>query len=252
MLTKNEIKILRSLQQKKYRQQHKLFIAEGVKVVNDLISAQYPVEKIFATEQWLNENDHQTDLPTAIISEKELLDISALKAPNQVLATCRMKPNTPAEPISTILEHDIVLFLDAIRDPGNLGTILRTADWFDIKNVFCSTDTVELYNPKVIQATMGAIANVNVFYTNTSNFFGQINDTLPVYGLYLQGENIYNVKTKNKGIIIIGSESHGISNNLKRYISHKITIPPTAHQNTHTESLNASVAAAIAMYQFRL
>lgn len=251
MLSRNQIKLLRSLQQKKYRIEHKLFIAEGVKVVQDLINTNYPIENIFATQEWIASNK-TSDITITEITEKELQQISGLKAPNQILATCHLKPAIPEEDFSTLLNNDIVLYLDSIRDPGNLGTIIRTANWFGIKNIFCSPDTVDLYNPKVIQSTMGAITSVNVFYINPEIIFSYNLDTLPVYGLYLQGEKIYNIKDKSKGIIIIGSESHGIHDSLKKYITKSITIPAQNPQNTDAESLNASIAAAIAMYQFRI
>jgi len=251
MLTKNQIKYLRSLQQGKYRKLHQQFVAEGVKVVSDLIASGYPVEHIYATEEWMPPTHVSAETEITAISQNDLQRISSLKNPQQVLAVCKIMKSPEINELQNEAQHNLILFLDAVRDPGNLGTIIRTADWFGIKHIVCSNDTVDYTNPKVVQSTMGAVATVNIYYTEPELFFSFIPETLPVYGLFLQGEKINNIKDKNSGIIIIGSESHGIGKKAEKYVTHRITIPSPTPQNTNSESLNASIAAAIAMYHFR-
>jgi TrmH family RNA methyltransferase len=230
---------------------HQQFVAEGVKVVSDLLDSNYPVEHIYATEEWTPPTQLSSKTEITTISQNDLQRISSLKNPQQVLAICKIRKQQDINELQKEVDHNLILFLDAVRDPGNLGTIIRTADWFGIKHIICSNDTVDFTNPKVIQSTMGAIASVNIYYNEPEEFFSIIPETLPVYGLFLQGEKINNIKDKNRGIIIIGSESHGISKEVEKHITHRVTIPSPTPQNTNSESLNASVAAAIAMYHFR-
>ena len=249
MITKNEIKFLRSLHQRKYRQTHKQFLAEGIKVVEDLLQSEYPILALYSTSRWsVPAKASQKQIPHHIITAKELEQISTLKTPNEVVALCQ---SATATAINKSFFNDVILFLDSIKDPGNLGTIIRTADWFGIKNIVCSTDTVEVYNPKVVQSTMGSIARINVTYIDTIDFFKQVPSTIPVYGLFLIAKKTIEIITNKPSVIIIGSESHGISQGVESYITAKVSIPPYLASNSHAESLNAAIAGALAMYQVR-
>lgn len=249
MITKNEIKYLRSLHQRKNRQIHQQFLAEGIKVVEDLLQAEYPILTLYSTSEWIpTPKAAQQQIPHYIVTARELDQISTLKSPNQVVALCKSSTTTTINPSYF---DDVIIFLDSIRDPGNLGTIIRTADWFGIKNIVCTTDTVEIYNPKVVQSTMGSIARIHVTYIDSIDFFSQVPSTIPVYGLFLIANKNIEIITNKPSIIIIGSESHGISHEVESYITEKISIPPYLADNNHAESLNAAVAGALAMYQVR-
>ena len=233
MLSKNELKYIQSLCQKKQRQAEGLFIAEGTKLVDELLHSHYRLQKLYALEEWAQQ--YKGHAPLTIISDIELGKISSLQTPNQVLAIVEQKP--PAgEPQ---LNHQLTLVLDGIQDPGNLGTIIRIADWFGIKQVVASGDTVELYNPKVIQSTMGSFIRVNLWYRSLPEFLATA--SIPVYGALLNGKNMHNEPPVTEGLLVIGNESKGISKELLPYISHPITIPRLGG----AESLNAAVAAGI-------
>jgi RNA methyltransferase, TrmH family len=241
---------MQSLRLQKYRESHGLFIAEGPKIVGEFLSSAFRIRTIFATESF-PEPDRLADarIEFVRISQKELERISLLKTPNQVIALIRIPEcrNTPPE-----VTGNLVLALDRISDPGNLGSIIRTADWFGIKEIICSKDCVDLYNPKVVQATMGSMARVNVTYWPLEDYLPQLQGKVPVYGASLDGGNLYSQKFAENAIIVIGSESHGISENLKPFIFSMITIPGVREQkNTGAESLNASVAAALICSEFR-
>ncbi len=213
----------------------------------------FPVKEIYATKEYLGVNDIKHGISCFEISQKDLEAISTLKNPNQVLAVCHARDmSLTDDDIEKITRQRLVIYLDGIRDPGNLGTIIRTANWFGIKHIFCSPDTVEVYNPKVIQATMGALVSTNVISIDLPIFFNEISNTVPVYGLFLEGDKIHNISKKKNGIIIIGSESHGIREKAEKYVTQRINIPPYDPENPHTESLNASIAASIAMFYFSL
>lgn len=250
MLSKNQLKFIRSLHQAKYRKEHGLFLAEGPKVVGELLQGPFRVHSIYATEEWAMPAGKT--LPTGtvhiVITQKELERISGLQAPNQVLALLHIPKAEAAMPLPT----DLVLVLDGIRDPGNLGTIIRTADWYGIHRVICSLDCVELYNPKVVQASMGSITRVEVSYRDLAGMFRLNQSGFPVYGAVLEGSNIYDEKLTSNGYLLIGSESHGISQPLRKYITHPIVIPAyETRQGNRAESLNASVATAVLCAEFR-
>ncbi|PID94150.1 MAG: RNA methyltransferase [Bacteroidetes bacterium] len=251
MLTKNQLKLLRALRHKKYRDQHRLFLAEGIKVVQDLMDASFPIEEIFATTTWI-EKHAQTihQIPLNCVTEKELQQISTLKTPHQVVATCPLKQAVKKEVLPLLVKQQITLYLDAIRDPGNLGTIIRTANWFGITHLFCSPDTVDQYNPKVVQATMGALAGVNLTYITAEELFSKHPKEVPIYGMSLTGTAIHTIQPPQNGILIIGSESHGISEEINKWVTHQITIPSATPGKTQAESLNAAIAASIALYHF--
>lgn len=251
MISKSQIQFIKSLTINKYRKANNKFIAEGPTIINELANSSFKIEGIYARPAWIKSSRFRFPNDTAIteVSEKELTRISALKTPNQVLAVVNMAENI--QPDSSVL-NDLVLMLDDISDPGNMGTIIRTADWFGIKQIICSDNCVDIYNPKVVQATMGSLFRVKVFYTNLKIYLERLPAEQLIYGTLLEGENIFQTNLENKGIIIIGNESRGISKELLPFITHKITIPGYSRSEVASaESLNASTAAAIVCAEFR-
>ena len=224
-----------------------MFIAEGSINVIDFIKSGINVIGLFATDKWMQTNKQNiANKNLTLVSTKELKKISALSSPSEVLAILSLPITNEVNNISI---ENLTLALDSISDPGNLGTIIRTADWFGIKQIFCSSNTVDAYNPKVVQATMGSLARVEVIHTDLKKLFTNKPKNLPIFGAVLNGEPITKFKPQENGIILIGSEAHGISNELLPYITQKITIP-SVNQNlsNNLESLNASVANAIICY----
>ncbi|MCD4684183.1 MAG: RNA methyltransferase [Bacteroidales bacterium] len=251
MISKNQIQHIKSLSINKFRKIHNKFIVEGPKIIDELINSPFNVKGIFAQAEWININGSALTNDTSIteVSEKELNRISNLKNPNQVLAVVDMAENI--QPDSNTF-NDLVLILDDISDPGNMGTIIRTADWFGIKQIICSDSCVDIYNSKVVQATMGSLFRVSVYYTNLKNYLEKLPPGQNIYGTLLDGENIYQASLTNKGFILIGNESRGISKDLITFITHKLTIPNYSYKPLDTaESLNASVATAIVCAEFR-
>lgn len=233
MLSKNELKYIQSLCQKKQRVEEGLFIAEGSKLVKELIKSHYRLKMIYALPEW-EENLFQ-DLPITRITASELSKMSQLSTPNQVIAVAeQLIPDR--EPV---LSGKITLVLDDIRDPGNLGTLIRIADWFGIDQIIASEDTVDLYNPKVIQSTMGSFIRVQVWYKSLAGFLPTVN--VPVYGALLEGKNIYTLPPVTDGILVIGNESRGITSDVLPYITDPVTIP----RSGGAESLNAAIAGGI-------
>lgn len=256
MLSKNQVKFVNSLKQKKFREEHNLFIAEGTKIVPELIQSKIKVKQLFATADFLNKIKPDTNIECIEIKNNELERLSALTTPNEVLAVCEI----PEYNLNTDeLKDKLTLVLDTIKDPGNLGTIIRVADWFGIDNIICSAETVDAYNPKVVQATMGSIARVKLHYVDLKLFFETLKKTnpavtLPVYGALLEGESIYTKQLAPNGFIIIGNESKGISDTLIPNITDKISIPSFSHfkaDGGETESLNAAIATSIICSEFR-
>lgn len=243
MLSKNQIKYIRLLNVKKNRKSLGVFVAEGPKVVGDLLRQSVP-SMIFCTEEWASKNA-VPDCPVHIITNQELVKISFLQHPQQVLAVFPIPEHNGAFPLS-----ELVLALDGIQDPGNLGTIIRIADWFDISTIFCSHSTVDAYNPKVVQATMGSIAHVKVIYTDLEELIDNLPDGTPVYGTLLDGENIYQKSLETHGVIVMGNEGNGISESLRQRINHRLLIPSFRDGDT-AESLNVAIATAIACSEFR-
>ena len=238
MLSKARIKIIQSLHLKKYRNELKLFVVEGKKQVAELLTSNYQISCLIATHNWAMQHaqyiTNNTELIT--VSDDELKKVSLLQAPQGVLALVQM-PDINYLP--ELLTNNFTIVLDGIQDPGNLGTIVRIADWYGIKNIVCSLDCVDIYNPKTIQATMGSFARVNVYYIDLIEVLNQID--LPVYGALMQGESLHTVQLHKNALLIIGNEGKGISENLLQYITNPITIPKFGE----AESLNAGVAAAI-------
>jgi TrmH family RNA methyltransferase len=239
MLSKNRIKFVKSLHHKKYRDENELFISEGEKIVKELLSF-FPntIEFIYCTKEF-EQNLIGSNLERCeIISESELKQISCLQKPNKAFALCKMwKLESPKK-------VDFHLALDDIQDPGNMGTIIRLADWFGVKSIVCSTNSVDIFNPKVIQASMGSVFRMNFFYTDLDDFF--VNSNLQIYGTFLQGESIYNKTLSPNGILVLGNEGKGISAELEKRIHEKITIPRFGN----AESLNVSVATGIILSEF--
>ena len=233
MLSKNEVKYIQSLCHKKHRDELKLFIAEGPKLVDELLRSDFEIEHVYATQTWLQH--HPLSLPFTEVSETDLTRISNLTTANEVLLIARQKSHQP-EPH---LENAITIVLDGIQDPGNMGTIIRIADWFGIKQVIASEDSVEVYNPKVVQSTMGSICRVDVWYKDLPGWMAGVN--IPVYGALLEGQNVYALKEINEAILLIGNEAKGIRKEVEGMITHPVTIP----RSGGAESLNAAVAAGI-------
>ena len=252
MLSKSQIKHISSLKVKKYRELYGEFIAEGSKLVLELLNSNYTAIALYALKDWLNDNNIPSGIKIDVfeISESEMSRITSLSTPSPCLLILKTH-DVLFNPI--IAEKELVLMLDDIKDPGNLGTIIRTADWFGFKNIVCSPNTVDLYNPKTIQSTMGSVARVNVCYQPLDELLTKLNKNVSVYGSLLEGENIINKKLNTNGIIIIGNESKGISEKIRNYINEKIFIPgyQTATSLDKPESLNASIATAIICYEFR-
>lgn len=252
MLSKNQIKLITSLQKKKYRDTHQLFIAEGDKLVIDLLNSGIIADYLIYTNDWKNKHliARFKNINNRIESENsQLKKISNLSTPSQVLAVFKM-PQISLD--KNIIQNSLSIVLDDIQDPGNLGTIIRIADWFGIKHIFCSPNTVDLYNPKVIQATMGAIARIKLFYVPLEGLILEYqNPDFPIYGTFLDGEVIYNTSLKNKGFVIMGNEGKGICDSIKNLVSHKLFIPSYPSNQETSESLNVSVATSIICSEFR-
>ncbi|MEN8886606.1 MAG: RNA methyltransferase [Winogradskyella sp.] len=238
MLSKNQIKLIKSLSQKKYRQQLNLFTVEGVKGINEFLNSHYKLQALFTTASVFEADHHLIEM----ISETDLKRISALKNPNTALAIFEIpQAQSPSK-------NGLQLALDAVRDPGNLGTIIRLCDWYGVDDLICSTTTVDCYNTKVVQATMGSLTRVNVTYLNLEAYLDAT--SLPVYGTFMNGDNIYTADLPNEGIIVLGNEANGISKPVEDFVGEKITIPQFGTLAT-TESLNVANAAAIVLSEFR-
>jgi len=233
MLSKQEIKFIKSLSQKKYREENSMFVAEGEKLVTEILSSHFEVVKTFYRDE---------------IGEENMSRISLLSSPSPVLAVVKIPEYTevPAPDNSKL-----ALALDSVRDPGNLGTIVRIADWFGIDTIYASEDTVDLYNPKCVQATMGAISRVRVFYTELSEFLSIHHDKTDIYGTFLGAPSIYEVKLGKGGIIVMGNESDGISQSIGKLVTKKIMIPPYPADSERGESLNVAIATAVVCAEFR-
>lgn len=247
MISKNQIKYIQSLHSKKNREKDGLFIIEGIKLVSEFLSQQkFIVKEVFATIEFIEHHKailKHKEFVCYDISVDDLKKISLQTTPNQVLAIvkeCKQELDTE------LLKTSISLYLDEIRDPGNLGTIIRMADWFGINQIICSPNCTELYNPKTLQASMGAVLRVNVVYQDFNTLLSTLSN-VPIYGAILQGKNIYTTKL-TVGLIIIGNEANGISNDVLKHITQAITIP--AASNNGSELLNAANACAIICAEF--
>lgn len=238
MVTKNQIKLITSLQQKKFRLVNELFFVEGQKGIQELLQSDFELYHLFETEPLFE------GIPTTKKTQLAVTDlkkISALATPNNCLAVFKTPKSKP------ILEKGLLVALDDIRDPGNLGTIIRLCDWFGISQIVCSHETVDVYNPKVVQATMGSISRVQVHYVDLEAFLSKTQ--LPIFGTFMDGNNIYHESLPKEGIIVLGNEANGISEKVEKHTKHRIAIPRFG-ENPQTESLNVATATAIVLSEF--
>ena len=239
MLSKNQLKFIRSLKKKKFRQTHQLFLAEGIKVVEELINSSFKVHQLYATDSYSNT---LKTVDIQLINEKELRMISDFSNPNQVLGIFEIPQ--PKD----LTKNGITVVLDEINDPGNLGTIIRLCDWYGFTQLICSENTVDCFNQKVVQASMGSLTRVSVIYMDLGSYLA--NEKRTVYGTFLQGENIYNSKLEKNAVIVLGNEANGISNEIEQLVDKKITIPQFGEQH-NTESLNVAMSTAIVLSEFK-
>ncbi|MDO6745369.1 RNA methyltransferase [Tenacibaculum soleae] len=238
-LSKNNLKLITSLQQKKYRQKHKLFVAEGIKVVNELLKSSVEASHIFMTEDVV---EIPENVAHTVVTENELKKISTLKNPNKVLGLFQI----PDE--KEISENCFIVALDEINDPGNLGTIIRLCDWFGVTELICSKSTVDCYNQKVVQSTMGSLTRVNISYVDLSTFLS--NSDFPVFTADMDGDNVYKTSLPEKAVLVMGNEANGISAEISAIVNRKLTIPRFG-EIQQTESLNVATATAILLSEFR-
>ena len=238
MVVKNQIKFVKSLQQKKYRNKNKLFVAEGIKLVVDLLKAGVVPESIYCTD---DDVLGEFNIEYQTITESELGRMSGLKTPSKVLGVFKYLESEPLD------FSDWILALDDIQDPGNLGTIIRLCDWFGINHLLCSPNTVDCYNPKTLQATMGSIARVNIVYGSILDFTKECG--LPLYGAFMEGDLVYEQEFPSAGILVMGNEGHGISTEIQRAIESSISIPQ--YGNSNIDSLNVAMATAILLSELR-
>jgi TrmH family RNA methyltransferase len=253
MISKSRIKYIHGLKMKKNRTQEGCFVAEGPKLVGDLMG-HFNCRYLAATAEWMQQHGGEVGskhVEKDVVTQDELERISFLKTPQEVLAIFDMrKENTDANELAQLPTHQLCLALDDVQDPGNVGTIIRLADWFGIEHVFCSTGSADVYNPKTIQATMGALSRVQIHYVELPEFL-QHAAGAPVYGTFLEGDNLYTTETKEYGIIVMGNEGNGISHAVEQEVTHKLHIPNYPPMRSTSESLNVAVATAIICAEFR-
>ena len=246
MLSKNKIKYIHSLELKKNRKAEHVFVAEGHKTVGDLLG-HFPCKLLIATKEWFDKKlPFQAD-EIIEVNNDDLFKVSFLKTPQEVLAVFEQPEYTTD---ATVVSQSLCLALDDVQDPGNLGTIIRLADWFGIEHIFCSNNTVDAFNPKTIQATMGAIARVKLHYCSLYELISNLKD-VPIYGTFLDGEDIYTQKLSSNGLIIMGNEGNGISHEVERLINKRLYIPNYPQSRETSESLNLAIATAIVCSEFR-
>lgn len=246
MISKNKIKFIRSLEQKKFRKENGVFLAEGNKLVSDL-SDFFKCKILVATQQWLDSNRNIIADEKIYVEKDELSRVSLLKTPQDVLAVFEIPSYTLSMDCP---RNELCLALDDVQDPGNLGTIIRIADWFGIKYIYCSHGTADAFSPKTVQATMGALARVKLHYCNIKELISSLND-VPVFGTFLDGDSIYNNTLSSNGLIVMGNEGNGISKEVSELINRRILIPNYPQGNETTDSLNVAVATAIVCSEFR-
>lgn len=251
MISKSTIKLIKSLAIKKYRIKEKLFLVEGDKNVLEVLQSKYIIKQLFATKTFLIENRESVINAKQIVEliPEEIKKVSLLQSPQNCLAICNLPP-TPELPSE--LKRNLSLYLDGIQDPGNLGTIIRICDWFGIEHLFCSPDTSDVYNPKVIQASMGSFCRVQVCYTPFEPVAKLANVShVPVYGAFLNGRSIYTENFPGQALLVVGNEGNGIRGPVEKSIANKIMIPSLAPVRNGAESLNVSVATGIICAEFK-
>ena len=241
MISKNQIKFVKSLQKKKFRLEYKCFVVESSKNVNEILHSNYKVQQIYATESWIERCKIRDDISINLVKENELQRISALKTASDVLAVVHI----PIEK-NDFDFSGINIVLDDVKDPGNLGTIIRICDWFGVKNIYCSEETVDVYNPKVVQSTMGSISRVDIIYTDIKQMIQEIDINVKVYAAVMDGKDINQIKVNENSLFVFGNESNGISKEIKNIIPERITI----NKIGEAESLNISASAAIILNKF--
>lgn len=245
-LSKNKIKYIQSLKDKKHRSLNHTFVAEGEKIVLDLLHS-CKCQLIAGLPDIVNRINPSLAKEVIIATEEELKKATHLKTAPPIIGVF-YQPNVCEKDID--FSKGLHLILDGVQDPGNLGTIVRIADWFGVKNIICSPNTTDIYNPKTVQSTMGAIARVNTLYTDL-NLFLEKNNSIPIYGTFLEGKNIYEERLSTNAFIIMGSEGKGISQDIESRVSHKLLIPSYPKDQSTSESLNVAVATAIICSEFR-
>lgn len=246
MLSKNKLKYIRSLELKKNRKEERVFVAEGHKLVGDLLN-HFPCRLLIATSYWLEKNHRVPAYETIEVTQEELSRASLQKTPQEVLAVFEQ----PAYELNPeVIRSSLCLALDDVQDPGNLGTIIRLADWFGIEHIFCSIGTADVYNPKTVQATMGALARVKVHYCSLPQLIEGLPDA-PVYGTFLNGNAIYTESLSDHGLIVMGNEGKGISPEVAKLINKKLYIPNYPQERETSESLNVAIATAVICSEFR-
>lgn len=246
-LSASRRKLIASLQQPKHRRAEQLFVAEGAKCIYEIIDT-FNCRMMVATHAWFEKNGHTLPHGAELLkaTRADMERISSMSNPPEVIAVMEMPANGEMAD-----DLGLTLALDGVQDPGNLGTIIRACDWFGVRNIVCSHDTVDVYNPKVVQATMGALARVAVNYTDLPRWLGELPHGTAIYGTFLDGENIYGASLDTRGIIVMGNEGKGISKDVAQAVSHRLFIPPYPRDTRHVESLNVSMATAVILSQFR-
>ncbi len=235
MVTKNQIKLIKGLALKKNRIKHQLFVAEGVKIAEELLNSDYEIVSLFATREWIARNTFETVIQ---VSNSELSRISNLKSSNEVLMLVKIKKH------QIIDDEGITLVLDDINNPGNLGTIIRMCDWFGVKQIICSKNTVDNYNPKVVQSAMGSVFRINVIYTDLTEYLSNVEK--PIYGAYMDGNNVRDINFSKDLHLVMGNEANGISKEIDQYISGNVAIKNIGNS---AESLNVAVATSILLHE---
>ena len=248
MLSKAQLKLIKSLEHKKFRKETGLFVAEGRKTIGDLLACGLQSTLIIADEEWLSKNSLNGNHKITPVSSEDIQKASFLRNPQGIIALFEQ----PQPPVSTHHPaYTLCLALDNVQDPGNLGTIIRIADWFGIEHIYCSTGTVDAFNPKTVQATMGAIGRVKIHYVNLPQFIASLSKETPVYGTFLNGENIYDQPLSKNGLIVMGNEGNGIGAECEAHINKRLFIPNYPQGRDTSESLNVSTATAIICSEFR-
>ena len=251
MLSKNRIKYIRSLSLKKNRIEEQVFLAEGPRLVGELLP-HFRCRYLAATEHWISIHAdllQGLSVQPDLVTQDELRRVSTLETPQDVLAVLE-QPHYSIDPAEAV-GKGLCLALDDVQNPGNLGTIIRLADWFGIRDIFCSRATADVFNPKVVQATMGGLARVRVHYVDLPSMLASLPASTPVYGTFLEGENIYRQPLSNTGLVIMGNEGNGISDAVAAYVNNRVTIPNYPEGSSTTESLNVAIATAIVCAEFR-
>ena len=253
MLTKSAIRLITSLRQRKFRRQEGLFVAEGPRLVGELLFA-FHCRQLFATREWINTDGQRwLDKPLEEVSDAELERLSGLQTPQQVLALFEIPidDDLSMKDVSHLAINELYLALDGVQDPGNLGTIIRLADWFGVRHIWCSPQTADVWNPKVVQATMGGIAHVSIHYLDLATFLAALPDECPIYGTSLKGQSLWTSSIDACGIIVMGNEGNGLTPEVDRLCRHRLFIPNFPSGEPTTESLNVAMATGIVLSEFR-